>query len=87
MSVTYWMYSDELKEHKEAVDKEQEVQMSIMDQAEKMWKRAKVVISTTLMEGGQSAGLLGPYGQPHDEGKYFVKIVEELPPEDLEEGE
>ena len=83
--VNYFLYDAEVMKHSEAVDKGEVVQLSIMDQVEKMWSKAKVMLYSKPIEGGEPIALLAPYGTPHEEGKYYVKIVEILPPEELEE--
>jgi hypothetical protein len=55
-----------------------------MDQKEKVWQKAKVILSLGPIEGGELAGLLGPYGEPYDQGKFYVKIIEMLPEEEEE---
>ncbi len=86
MEVNYWLYSDEFKKHSDAISKGEPIEVEVMDQQEKIWKQARVIIFSEEVEGGQPSGLLGPYGEPFAEGQYYIKILEEisLPLEDEE---
>jgi len=79
MAVNYWLYKEEFEKKKEALDKGEPVEMEIMDQEEKVWKQAKVMIFQQPVEGSEPVGLLGPFSEPYDEGKYHIKVVEILP--------
>lgn len=79
MDAAYWLYKDEFERHIESVDKKEPVELEIMDQAEKVWKKAKVFLFQKPSEGSSAVGLLGPFGEPGDEGKYHIKVLEILP--------
>lgn len=78
MEVSYWLYSDEFKKHSDAIAKGEPIEVEVMDQREKVWKQVKVIVSNKEIEGGRPGGLLGPYGEPFDEGQYYIKIIEEV---------
>ena len=76
----YLIYGEDFeREGRPLLDKEQAVEIKIMDQREKRWKRAKVLLYAKPTEGASPCGLLGPLGTPYDEDKYFVKVLEEMP--------
>lgn len=79
MASEYWIYSDELKGKSNAIGTGKPVTMEIMNQKDKIWNMAEIMIFEGEMEGAEPVGLLGPYGEPHDEGKYYVKILKILP--------
>ena len=76
MKVNYWLYKDEFEKKGGSLDKEEPVEVEMMDQADKIWKRAKVLLLREPGEGTTPVGLLGPFGEPHAEGKYHVKVLE-----------
>lgn len=82
MEVSYWFYGDDFKQHSDLLDKEQVVELPIMDLKDKMWTRAKVMLFQKPVEGGEPVGLLGPFGEPFDQGRYYAKILEILPEEE-----
>ena len=75
MDLKFFLYGDEVKGNIQAVGTGQSLKMEIMDQTEKIWNEAKVIIYDGPAEGADPVGLLGPFGEPYDEGKYYVKIV------------
>jgi hypothetical protein len=79
MEVTYWLYKDEFEAHIGFVDKKEPVELEVMDQAEKVWKKAKVLLFQKSSEGSSAVGLLGPFGELGDEGKYHIKVLEIIP--------
>ena len=79
MSAEYWIYGDELKKKSNAIGTNKPVTMEIMNQQEKVWSMAEIMIFEGEMEGTEPVGLLGTYGEPHDEGKYHIKILQFLP--------
>ncbi len=78
MGAKYWLYSDEYKKYLNLVDRGEAFQVEIMDQDEKVWKLAKIMILPEQSGGAHSGGLLGRFGEPTSEGKFFVKVLEEL---------
>lgn len=86
MGVNYWLYGDEVAKNSYAIDKEQVVQLSLMDQKQLVWTKAKVMIFSSPRKDAEAVALLGPFSQPYDEGKYHIKVVEKVPPDDLEGG-
>jgi len=85
MGVNYWLYSQELEGKMDALDKGQPVDLEMMDQADKIWKRARVLLFREPGEGSIPVGLLGPFGEPHAEGKYHIKVLEVLSDTDEDE--
>jgi hypothetical protein len=84
MEVSYWLYGDDFNKHSDTLDTEKPIEVPVMDQREKVWQKAKVTLSRSPVAGAELAGLLGPYGEPYDQGKFYVKIVEMLPEEEEE---
>ena len=79
MELSYWMYKEEFDRKKDVVDKEVMVEMEIMDLGEKIWQRAEIMIYQQPAPKSKPAGLLGPFGEPHAEGKYHIKVLKILP--------
>lgn len=79
MEVKYFLYGDEVKRNSQAIGTKKAVKMEIMDQREKVWQDAEVMIFEGETKDAEPVGLLGPFGEPHGEGKYSVKIVKILP--------
>ena len=79
MEVKYFLYGDAVKENSQVIGTGQTVKMEIMDQEEKTWQDAEVEIFEGATKEGEPVGLLGPFGEPYDSGKYYVKIVQILP--------
>ena len=79
MATDYWIYRDELKRKSRAIDSKKPVAMEIMNQKDKVWNMAEIMIFEGEAKGANPVGLLGPYGEYHDEGKYYVKILKILP--------
>jgi hypothetical protein len=82
MEVGYWIYRDDINTYSHTLDKEQPVDIGIMNQEDKLWVKARVMLFQNPVEGGQPVGLLGPFGQPYEQGKYYIKILEWLPEEE-----
>ncbi|RJX19996.1 MAG: hypothetical protein C4575_07420 [Desulforudis sp.] len=78
MEARYWLYAEEFQKHREAVAGREPIRVEIMDQKEKVWKQARIVVFEQAAEGSEPAGLLGPFGEPFAQGKYYVKVLEEL---------
>ena len=79
MEVSYWMYKEEFDKKKDVVDKEVKVEMEIMDQQEKIWQQAEIMIYQQPVSKSKPAGLLGPFCEPYAEGKYHIKVLKILP--------
>ena len=84
MGVNYWLYKLELEGKADVIDKGEPVDLEMMDQTDKLWKRARVQVFRKPAEGSTPVGLLGPFGEPHAEGSYHVKVLEMLPDTDDE---
>ena len=76
MGVNYWLYKQDFEGHAGSLDKGEPVVLELMDQTDKIWKRAKILLLREPAEGSTPVGLLGPFGEPHAEGKYHVKVLE-----------
>ena len=85
MGVNYWLYSQEFEGKLDALDKGEPVDLELMDQTDKLWKRAKVLLFREPAKGSTPVGLLGPFGEPHAEGQYHIKLLEVLPYTDEDE--
>jgi len=79
MEVSYWMYGDDFKEHSAVVDKEQAVETAILEQKDMVWKRGKVMFYEKPTKGAEPMGLLGAFGEPYAQGKYYVKVLKVSP--------
>ena len=79
MSVSYHLYIDAVEKNKDAVGKDQPIEMEIMDLESLVWKHAKVLLSKEPIEGGKEAAILSMFGSILEEGEWYVKILEELP--------
>ena len=79
MEVRYFLYGDEVKKNSHVIGTKKAVEMEIMDQKDKVWQDAEVMIFEEETKGAEAVGLLGPFGEPYGSGKYFVKIVKILP--------
>jgi hypothetical protein len=84
MEINYMLYGEEIEKNKAKIEKGEPVEIEIMDQKDKIWQRGKVLILQSSEKGTHPATLLGPQGEPYEEGKFYVKIVEMLP-SDLED--
>jgi hypothetical protein len=86
MAVKYRLYYDDVMKHKDVIGTDKPVEIEVMDfgGVGMEWMRTKSLISQQPIEGGEAVALVGPFGGVVEEGKWFVKIVEKLPPE-LEE--
>ncbi len=84
MGVNYWLYKLDVEKKADAIDKGEAIDLEMMDQADKLWKRARVQVFRQPVQQSTPVGLLGPFGEPHDEGRYHVKVLEMLPDNDNE---
>jgi len=82
MEINYWLYAEDFKKYSDALDKDQSVQVSMMDQREKIWTKARVMLYQRPVPEAVPVGLLGPFGEPFEQGKYYIKILEMLPEEE-----
>ncbi len=78
MAVNYWLYKQDLESKLGWLDKGEAVEIEMMDQTDKTWKRARVLLLREPAQGSTPVGLLGPFGEPHGEGQYHVKVLEML---------
>ena len=79
MELRYFLYGDEVKRNSQVIGTEKAVKMEIMDQKDKVWQDAEVMIFEGETKDTEAVGLLGTFGEPYGAGKYFVKIVKILP--------
>lgn len=79
MDVKYFLYGDEVKKNNQAIGSGKAIKLEIMDQVDKIWQDAEIMIFEGEAEDAEPVGLLGPFGEPYDQGKYYVKIVKILP--------
>ncbi len=79
MDIKYMLYSEELKDNSRTINSEDVVKMSIMNVEERMWYNGEMMIYEGKTEGADPVELLGPFGNPHDAGKYYVKLIQMLP--------
>jgi len=79
MSEKYRLYYDEPMEKKNAIGKDDPIKIEVFDVTNKEWMDTKSLISDQAAKGYEEVSLVGPFGNLVEGGKYFVKIVEELP--------
>jgi hypothetical protein len=79
MEVKVYLYGEELNKKREAIGSNKPVKLEFMDTTDKLWREAEIMVFEGDTEGGEPAGLLGPFSEPYDEGKYFIKIMRILP--------
>ena len=82
MTVNYFIYGDDLKQHGANLGNREPVELEIMSQQDKVWVKASVILFQSPEDDAEPVGLLGPFGQPYDEGKYYIKVLEILPDEE-----
>lgn len=82
MSIKYKLYYDELMKHKDAINRENPIDLEVMYADVKEWKPTRSLVSTEPVEGWDEAVLVGPFGNSVEGEKVFLKVVEELSPED-----
>ena len=58
------------------------VDLHLQSVSEKALSQAKVKLFSKEVEAGSPITLIGPFGQPFAEGKYFIEIVEISPVEE-----
>lgn len=79
MAVPYWLVMQQVRDAKEAIAKGDQVVLEVRDNATFNWVRAKCLISEQPIKGGGAAALMAPWGDIIEEGKWHVKVVEEMP--------
>ena len=84
MEINYWIYGDDLKQCGSVFDSEVPIELSIMNQKDKLWVEARVMLFKKPADGAEPVGLLGSFGQPYDEGKYYIRIIDILPEKEIE---
>ena len=82
MAEKYRLYYDELMGKKGSIGKEEPMELEVFDVAAKEWIDTKSMVSEKAMDGWEQTSLVGPFGNLVEAGNYYLKIVEELPPED-----
>jgi len=84
MTTNYLVYGDYIRQHEAVLDKGEPVEVEMMSQNDKVWVKARVILSQKPTTGAEPVVLLGPYGQTYDEGRYYIKILEILPEKEME---
>ena len=79
MDIKYMLYGKELEEHSQAVNSSETVEMSIMKVDERLWYKGEMMIYEGETEGAEPVELLGQFGNPHNAGKYYVKVINMMP--------
>lgn len=82
MAEKYRLYYDEVMGKKDLIGKEHPIDIEVFDTGAKEWMDTKSLVSSESMEGWDQVTLVGPFGNLVEEGKFYIKIVEEVPPED-----
>ena len=82
MDVKYQVYSNDWSQCVNYVDKDNIVELPVVDVNERVARTAKVRLFSTQVKDSAPIEMLGPYGQPYDAGKYFITVVEFLPEEE-----
>ena len=79
MDIKYMLYGKELEENSQAIDSEEVVTLSVMKIDERMWYKGEMIIYKGETEGADPVELLGPFANPYDAGKYYVKLIKMSP--------
>jgi len=79
MDIKYVLYGKELEENGQAIGSGEVVTMSIMKTDERMWYKGEMMIYEGETEDAYPVELLGPFANPYDAGKYYVKLINLLP--------
>lgn len=79
MDIKYVLYGKELEENSQAIGSEQAITLSVMKIDERMWYKGEMMIYEGQKEGADPVELLGPFANPYDAGKYYIKLIKLLP--------
>ena len=79
MDIKYMLYGKELEENVQAIGSGEVLTMSIMKTDERMWYKGEMMIYEGETEDAYPVELLGPFANPYDAGKYYVKLINLLP--------
>ena len=79
MDIKYMLYGTELEENVQAIGSGEVLTMSIMKTDERMWYKGEMMIYEGETEDAYPVELLGPFANPYDAGKYYVKLINLLP--------
>ena len=82
MDIKYQVYGDNWLKCVGSVDKEDIVELPLIDVSERVARTAKVRLFSTQVKDSVPIEMLANWGQPYDGGKYFVTVVEFLPEEE-----
>jgi len=82
MNVKYRLYHDELMDKKGLIDTENAIELEVFNVEDKEWKDTRTLVSSAPKESWESVELVGPFGNISPKGSYYIKIMEEISPED-----
>jgi hypothetical protein len=84
MKIEYDIWLGDVEKYKEQISKGEPIVLNVREISTGMWKRVKAIVSTEPAKGGKPAQILidGGYGYK-DRGKWYVKVLEELPEDDM----
>lgn len=82
MEITYRLYGDDIQKYEKMIGSGEVIETEIMDENEKVWKSAKIKLFAEPVPDSEPVGLLGPFSEPYDDGKYHMRVVELLEEED-----
>ena len=78
----YEIWEQEIERNRAHIDKREPFVTSLRDE-NIMWKKVEAIVSQEHFEGADPAAILGDLSGIRDKGKWFVKILRELPDDDL----
>ena len=79
MGVPYWLVLEQVRSFKDAIAKGEPVEVEVRDNDQWNWFKARALVSDSPIPGGGAAALMAPWGEIVEEGKWYVKVLEELP--------
>ncbi|MBI2319009.1 MAG: hypothetical protein HYY28_07120 [Betaproteobacteria bacterium] len=80
--VKYEIWEQEIERNRRAIERGEPFVTTLRDE-NLMWKKAEAIVSQQPFEGGEPAAILGDRSGIRDKGKWFVKILNELPDEEF----
>ncbi len=80
--VKFEIWEREIERNRSAIDKGEPFVTTLRDE-NLMWKKAEAIVAQAPFEGGEPAAILSDRSGIRDKGKWFVKILRELPDEEF----
>jgi hypothetical protein len=80
--MAYCIPEKDFKENEAALRRGEPVEIPVRKE-DLEWRRVKAIVSSSPAPGAKPADILTERGVVYDRGKWFVKVLEELPEEDI----